>query len=191
MLPTWLPNLWTRLPKEVRGAFLVALVVGIVSACIVIAYLAWESGYLRERLGGVATTKDIEHQTNQLQEQGGELMQGAVHQALQEYDQNLRAYLDAERSAAVDTILTPMLFALKELDKRQRQMLAATDANARRLDELPKAYDQKLERLITAADGGGTTTLLKDIIERLEAQDKQLRELQAGPDGRRISKQKF
>lgn len=161
-------RVWNALPKEVRVALLVGLVGAMIAGGMVVTWLAWDSGYLRDRLGMVATTEDLDTQTREIGQATGEAVDSVVHRSLRLYDQELRAYLAGERSQAIDTILTPMLYALAELDKRQRQMLAATDANTKRLDELPKAYGGQLQRLIDATEGDETSKLLRDILERLE-----------------------
>lgn len=183
-------GIWTKLPREVRIALLVAIVASAVMAAAVLSILAWESGYIRERLGGVATTKDLQEQTTDLHAQNGNLVDDAVHSSLSEYDRSLREYLDSERKAAIDTILTPMLFALQELDKRQRQMQAATENTNKRLDELPKAYDGRVERMLEQQSGDETTRLMRSILERLENLEQQPRS-QPQEDGRRTIKQKF
>ncbi len=161
-------RIWNALPREVRVALLLGLVAAMIAAGIVVAWLAWDSGYVRDRLGIVATTEDLQQQTDHVASAASESVDSAVGRSLRAYDEELRAYLDAERRQAIDTILTPMLYALAELDKRQRQMLSAQDANTRRLDELPKAYNGQLQRLIDATDGDETSRLLRDILERLE-----------------------
>jgi hypothetical protein len=169
---TWLSWLWPKLPHEVRIVGLIAVLAAGVSAGMVIGLLAWDSGFVRERLG-IATERTAPQPPEQ--PPPPDIMQ-VVHHALSEYDANLRAYLAQERSAAIDTLLTPMLAALRELDKRQRIMLAATTANTERINDLPKAYDDRLERIMDRQPTN-INALLQDIVERLDAQDRSLREL--------------
>jgi len=185
-----LAEIWSALPKGVR----IIVAIGIVAMfCVlgtVVGYLAWYNSDLPTRLGVVATTKDIEHQTEELRDMGSGAVDAAVSAALAEYDHNLRGYLAGERLYAVDTILNPLLGAIQQLDKRQRQMQAAQQDATAKLDELPKAYDEKLERLMRAAQPANAKTeeLLHQVLQRLEEQDEQLRELQSG---RRVKKQVF
>lgn len=181
---TWLSWLWPKLPHEVRIVGLIAVLAAGVAAGMVIGFLAWDSGFVHERLGigteaptppPPAPPPDIMH---------------VVHHALSEYDANLRGYLAQERAAAIDTLLTPMLAALRELDKRQRIMLAATTANTERINDLPKAYDARLERIMDRQPAN-INGLLQDIVDRLDAQDRSLRDLANKVNERPPRKQSF
>lgn len=192
-LLAWLTSLWPRLPKELRVALLASLVAGGMAGGLVVGYMAWSSGYITEALGGVVKQQDLEEQTQELREMGSDATEAAASTAFAAYDHNLRNYLAHERQYAVDTILNPLLGAIRKLDVRQRQMQASQkDANAK-LEELPKAYDEKLERLMRAAQAGNTSDrteeLLHQVLQRMEEQDEQLRELRSG--GRRTKKQEF
>jgi hypothetical protein len=182
---TWLSWLWPKLPHEVRIVGLIAVLTAGVSAGMVIGFLAWDSGFVRERLGigTEASTPPPPHAPPP------DIMQ-VVHHALSEYDANLRAYLAQERSAAIDTLLTPMLAALRELDKRQRIMLAATTANTERINDLPKAYDARLERIMDRQPTD-INALLKDVVDRLDQQDRSLRDLANKVNERPPRKQPF
>jgi glutathione S-transferase len=184
---SWLTTLWNGLPRELRLAVAVGVVAAMLSAGLVVGYLAWNNSDLPAKLGVVATKADIEQQTETIAEQGAVAMDNVINGALQQYDTDLRSYLEGERNAAIDTILTPMLYALAELDKRQRQMQAATDANARRLEEIPKAYGSQMERLLTAAEGDESTRLLRDILGRLEAIEQE----RNAPEPKRTTKKQF
>jgi len=181
---TWLSWLWPKLPHEVRIVGLIAVLAAGVAAGMVIGFLAWDSGFVHERLGigteaptppPPAPPPDIMH---------------VVHHALSEYDANLRGYLAQERAAAIDTLLTPMLAALRELDKRQRIMRAATTANTERINDLPKAYDARLERIMDRQPAN-INGLLQDIVDRLDAQDRSLRDLANKVNERPPRKQSF
>lgn len=182
---TWLSWLWPKLPHEVRIVGLIAVLAAGVSAGMVIGFLAWDSGFVRERLG-----LDTEAPAPPpAQAPPPDIMQ-VVHHALSEYDANLRAYLAQERAAAIDTLLTPMLAALRELDKRQRIMLAATTANTERINDLPKAYDDRLERIMDRQPTD-INALLQDVVDRLDAQDRSLRDLANKVNERPSRKQPF
>lgn len=181
---TWLSWLWPKLPHEVRIVGLIAVLAAGVAAGMVIGFLAWDSGFVHERLG-IGT----EAPSPPPPAPPPDIMQ-VVHHALSEYDANLRGYLAQERAAAIDTLLTPMLAALRELDKRQRIMLAATTANTERINDLPKAYDARLERIMDRQPAN-INGLLQDIVDRLDAQDRSLRDLANKVNERPPRKQSF
>lgn len=189
----WIGRLWEATPNGLKRfvgwGVASGLAVAVVLAALALSiYLLGGADWVKEKFSGVAQQEDITEQTGVLKEAG----ENAIENVVARYDTTLKVWLRAEREQANDTILVPLLNAVLRLDKNQREMIGTMRQSNARLEQLPYAYDEKLQRLMQQQNKGDETQrLLRDIMERMNEQNEQLEEIKRQQDGRRITKKKF
>lgn len=177
---TWIAAIWPKVPHAIRAMVLLTLAAAAIGMGGAVGYMAWQSGYIEQRLGGVAKTADIVDQTEVIREQATDIANDAVSRSISQYDGSLKEFLREERQLAVDTTLKPMLRLLIALDQRQRRLESGQKVSDVRIQELPGQIDEKLQRLVEAQPVDPTTEILKEMRdqfkefgERLEIIEKQ------------------
>lgn len=184
-----LGQLWGKLPPKARLFVACCALVTCMSCGLIIGWLAWDSGYIRQRLGMVATTDDLQQQTEAINTASSVVVADAIDQALDAYDDNLRAYMQRERKWAEDTILKPMVQAIRQHDDQLKLLLDATNANTSRLDAIPHAQVEQMQRLIDQATGSNEMVrLLRELNNRI---DRLEQDASRQSEPRKQSKQRF
>lgn len=188
---SWITRIWEAIPNGLKKFVGYGVASGIALAIVLAGYLFWGSDAVQQRLARMklASKDDISKQTETLETAGT----NAMDALLMRYDSTLHAYLDLERKFATDTILVPLLEAVRTLDLRQREMLREQRAGNNGLDQLSKAYDERLERLMQQNDPQAMERALAEVMGKLERQDAMIRELRDTDkrNKRKSSKQEF
>lgn len=183
-------KIWNLIPRYLWRFIGIGISSGIALAIVLALYLFWGSGYLQERLGLMVTKKDLKAQTDSLRD-GSAVLMNEVDARIADYDAGIRAYLDRERELAKDTILQPILRGLETLDRNQRLLMRGQAAATERMEELPKAFDAKLERMLEATDPRRQQEQLQLMMEKLDKLEKDNQELREQLRGRRITRQQL
>lgn len=177
---TWIASIWPKIPHAIRAILLLFVAAAAIGMGGAVGYMAWQSGYIEQKLGGVATTTDIADQTDAIREQATEIANDAVTRSIAQYDNSLKEFMREERRLAVDTTLKPMLELLIILNRRQRNMESGQKVSDARLQELPGEIDEKLRRIVDARPVDPTAEILiemqaefKKFNEKLEIIEKQ------------------
>lgn len=183
-------KIWNLIPRYLWRYIGIGLSSGIALAIVLALYLFWGSGYIQERLGLMVTKKDLKEQTDSLHH-GSALMMNEVDAKIADYDQGIREYLERERRLAKDTILQPILRSLEVLDRNQRAIMRSQAATTERMEELPRAFDAKLERMLEATDPKTQHEQLKKVMEKLEKLESDNEQLREQLRGRRTTRQQM
>ncbi len=183
-------KIWNLIPRYLWRFIGIGISSGIALAIVLALYLFWGSGYLQDRFGLMVTKKDLQAQTDSLRD-GSTLLMNDVDAKIAEYDQGIRSYLERERTLAKDTILQPILRGLEALDRNQRALMRGQAATTERMDELPKAFDEKLERMLEATDPRRQQEQLQLMMKKLEKLEEDNQELREQLRGRRITRQQL
>lgn len=183
-------KIWNLIPRYLWRFIGIGISSGIALAIVLALYLFWGSGYIQERLGLMVTKKDLKDQTDSLQN-GSALMMNEVDAKIADYDQGIREYLERERRLAKDTILQPILRSLETMDRNLRALGRSQAATTERMEELPRAFDAKLERMLEATDPRSQQQQLDRVLEKLEKLEDDNRQLREQLRGRRTSRQQM
>lgn len=172
---SWIPRIWESIPNGLKKFVGIGVACGMAMVIVMAGYLFWGSEVVQERLARMklASKEDISDQTEALERGSAHAMDAL----LMRYDSTLHAYLQLERRFATDTILVPLLEAVRNLDKRQREMLKAQHTGNNELEQMTKAYDERLERMLQQNDPKAMERAMAEMMEKIERQDALLREL--------------
>lgn len=171
-----LQSIWQAIPVGLKRFVGYGVASGVALSLVLAMYLFWGTGYLQDRLGLVATKADITEQTRVMES----AMPSAIEEAVSRYDTTLKQYLQRERELAEDTIMKPILRAIMELDKQQREMLRSMGASTMSMEQRTRAIDDQLERLVQERNASETDRLLLELLRKVEEQNGQIEELRKG-----------
>ena len=185
-------NIWAAIPSALKRFVGYGVASGIALAIVLAMYLFWGTGFLQDRLGIMVTKKDLSEQTEHLAAVSDEAVTNVVNGTIMQYDQRLRDYLASERQLAKDTILQPILTSLEQLDKNQRVLQRSIVQMNGKMEDLPGAFNEKLERLMQATEASDNTQKLDELTQMIRQQQEELQLLrQEVQTGRKTSKVKM
>lgn len=174
-LPKWFTPIWA----ELRRTFLI----GTFIAGILIAGFNWYRATFPA--AEPATATQLDKQSTSITKQVNS-MQQIVHQALQDYTDSLSAV----RTQVEEDMAKPILENIIKLNEQMARLQRGQVVTATAIEEQRKYSDattaQLLER-INARPPDPSAELLKEVLQRLEAQDELIRQLTE----KRTSKGKF
>jgi hypothetical protein len=173
-LLTWIASIWPKIPHALRAMLLLFIAAAAIGMGGAVGYMAWQSGYIEQKLGHVATTTDLVDQTQVIRDQATEIANDAISRSFAQYDSSLKAFLRNERQLAVDTTLKPMLRLLLVLEARQKRMESGQKVSDARLQDLPRELDEKLRRIVEAQPVDRTAAILREIQDQLDKQAEKL-----------------
>lgn len=180
-------RIWNAIPAGLRKWVGGGIALGVAALIVLLGYLLYQSGYLKEKLGIDDIRKDIAQQTVQMEQ----VLPNAIDETVARYDSTLKQYLADERKLAEDTIMKPMLRAIVELDRQQQKMLRGMGASTESMEQRTRAIDEQLTRLLQQQDSEAERNrLLREVLQKLEEQNEQIEEIRL-QTGKRTSKGKF
>jgi hypothetical protein len=163
-LPT-IPELWEKLPKPLQWTIMLSTGAAIFVALLMLVWLVWGSGFIHEKLG--ITKQDLIDQTELLQQDQNDLVRNAVDTAIDEYDSRLMLYLSEKESDARKTILEPILKGMEALERNQQLLMRSQNNTNQEVRDMPKVFDQKLDRLIEESKRNEERQRERELLEEL------------------------
>ncbi len=174
-------TIWRGLPEGLRRYVGYGLSGGIVASFIVLSVQFASTGWLNEQLGlnKVAKAAEVSAQLDDLKSETVQLTTISVNHALQNYTDSLAKV----RKAAEDTILTPMLQSLVELNRRVGHIERSQGTTNRNISAYHMDAAARLERLARQAESPSADPRLLDVLDRLNERMEALEQQRQEPPG--------
>ena len=183
----WIAENWPKVPKVLRSILPVITTAGALGVGFGVGLLAWKSGYIEERLGLMATSKDVEQQTAVITDRvddTNERTNAIVHAALQQYTDSLTLV----RGDVEKTMARPILENIITLKGQVQALMKAQKLTTDALEDqrsTAEATTRELLDRIEARPPDATAEALLKIQQQLNELKEQM------PQGKHISKGKF
>lgn len=182
----WIAANWPKVPRTLRVIVLFILGSGALGVGLGVGFLAWKSGYIEERLGMVATSKDLEQQTAAITghvDDTDQRVRTIVNASLQQYTDSLAMV----RTDVEETMAKPILQNIIALKAQVRVLMQAQDITNNALEDqrnTAEATTRELLRRIESRPEDNTAEVLLQIQEQLQVIQEQLPQ-------RKVTKGKF
>jgi Zn-dependent oligopeptidase len=174
-LLVWLAETWPHIPKVLRSLLLLIIASGAIGVGIGVGVLAWKSGYVESRLGVLATSQDVQDQTDVITDKvddTNERMKSIVHSSLQQYTDSLTLV----RADVEEHMAKPILQNIITLKAQVAAIMKAQNITCDAIEQQRRTNEETTRELlnrIEARPSDQTTQVLQQIQQQLiDLQDK-------------------